>query len=114
MAGATKARGRGKRRPYVLPRRGAMNRAPFRLSVLLRLSARKANPMADDPITFEASSGNVFADFGVPDADAHLARADRAFQIRLALRERKRTRPEAADQARTSQALQGQGGTDDV
>ena len=86
-------------------------------------SARKADPIADNPIiddpitfevTFEAASGNVLASFGIPDADAHLVRADRAFQVRSALREREWTRVEAADQARTSQALQGQDGTDDI
>ena len=40
-----------------------------------------ASPM-DSTVTFEKSSGNVFADFGIPDADEHLVKADLAFHIR--------------------------------
>ncbi|MGI4792221.1 MAG: hypothetical protein ACRYFS_25635 [Janthinobacterium lividum] len=35
---------------------------------------------AESPVTFEKSGGNVFADFGIPDADAHLVKADTGIQ----------------------------------
>lgn len=53
--------------------------------------------MAENSVTIEASSGNVFADFGIPNVDECLARADRAFQTRQALRERGLTQAEAAE-----------------
>ena len=59
---------------------------------------------AEDQAPFERSSGNVFADFGVPDADAHLVKADLAFKIRHLLRERGLTQTEAARILGTSQA----------
>ena len=49
-----------------------------------------------EEVTFEESSGNVFADFGIPDADAHLVKADLAFKVRQILRERGLTQAEAA------------------
>ncbi len=55
-------------------------------------------------ITFEKSSGNVFADFGIPDADAHQVKADLAFQIRETLRSRWLTQKQAALLLGTSQA----------
>ena len=60
--------------------------------------------MAEDLVTFEESSGNVFADFGIPDADEHLVKADLAFHIRQALQERGLTQTEAAKLLGTSQA----------
>ena len=60
--------------------------------------------MAEDLVTFEESSGNVFADFGIPDADAHLVKADLASHIRQALQERGLTQTEAAKLLGTSQA----------
>lgn len=60
--------------------------------------------MAEDRVTIEASSGNVFADFGIPNADEHLVKADLAFQIRRSLRERGLTQMEAAKLLGTSQA----------
>ncbi len=59
---------------------------------------------ADEKVKFEASGGNVFADFGIPDADEHLVKADLAFRIRQALQERALTQTEAADLLGTSQA----------
>ena len=53
---------------------------------------------------FEESSGNVFADLGVPDAQAHLSKADLAHDIRAAIRERGLTQTEAARRLGTSQA----------
>ena len=60
--------------------------------------------MAEDLVTFEESSGNVFADFGIPDADEHLVKADLASHIRQALQERGLTQTEAAKLLGTSQA----------
>ncbi len=57
-----------------------------------------------DQALFEKSSGNVFADFGVPDADVHLVKADLVFKIRHLLRERGLTQTEAARLLGTSQA----------
>lgn len=57
-----------------------------------------------DQITFEASSGNVFADFDIPDADAHQVKANLAFQIRETLRTRRLTQKQAALLLGTSQA----------
>ena len=59
---------------------------------------------ATEEVTFEESSGNVFADFGIPDADAHLVKADLAFKVRQILRERGLTQAEAARLLGTSQA----------
>ena len=60
-------------------------------------------PVEDD-VQFEESSGNVFADFGLPNADAHLVKADLALQVRRLLRERGLTQVEAARLLGTSQA----------
>jgi predicted XRE-type DNA-binding protein len=54
--------------------------------------------------SFERSSGNVFADLGIPDAETHLAKADLAHEIRVAIRERGLTQTEAARRLGTSQA----------
>lgn len=51
--------------------------------------------MAESKIT--ASSGNVFADLGLPDADQLLAKADLAIEIRHVIEERGLTQAEAAD-----------------
>lgn len=53
---------------------------------------------------FEAPSGNVFADFGIPEAYDHLAKADLAVQIRCDLDERHLTQTAAATLLGTSQA----------
>ena len=58
----------------------------------------------EDFVTFEKSSGNVFADFDIPDAESHLGRADLALKIRQILRERGLTQTEAARLLGTSQA----------
>ena len=60
----------------------------------------------------EASSGNVFADLGVPDAGAALAKAELAGRICGILAERKFTQAEAAavlgvDQPKVSALLRG-------
>lgn len=59
---------------------------------------------AEEKVTFEKSSGNVFVDFGIPNADEHLVKADLAFKIRQILRERGLTQTEAARLLGTSQA----------
>jgi predicted XRE-type DNA-binding protein len=49
-----------------------------------------------DPITIEESSGNVFADLGLPDAEQRLAKADLSIQIGREIRARGLTQAEAA------------------
>ena len=53
---------------------------------------------------FEKSSGNVFEDFGIPQADEHLVKADLAFTVRRLLQQRGLTQAEAARLLGTSQA----------
>jgi predicted XRE-type DNA-binding protein len=64
-----------------------------------------------EPI-FEESSGNVFADFDLPDADEHLAKADLAHTIRQRIKERALTQTQASrllgtSQGRVSELFQG-------
>ena len=59
------------------------------------------------------SSGNVFADLGLPDAEERLAKAELARQIAAAIRERKLTQTAAAralgtDQPKVSALVTGQ------
>src|SRR5207302_5672052 len=61
---------------------------------------------------FEASSGNVFADLGVPDADEALAKAELARRIAAVLAQRKLTQARAAallgiDQPKVSALIRG-------
>jgi predicted XRE-type DNA-binding protein len=63
-------------------------------------------------IEFEESSGNVFADLGLPDADELLLKAGLAHQITTILEERGLTQAEAArilgtQQPRISQLVRG-------
>lgn len=60
--------------------------------------------LQEDVVQFEESSGNVFADFGLPNADAHLVKADLAFKVRQLIQERQLTQSEAARLLGTSQA----------
>ena len=58
------------------------------------------------------SSGNVFADLGLPDADQLLAKADLAIEISRVIEERKLTQAEAAeiigvDQPKVSALVRG-------
>ena len=46
--------------------------------------------------TVERGSGNVFADLGLPDADAHLVKAELVSRIDAIVRERRITQTEAA------------------
>jgi predicted XRE-type DNA-binding protein len=58
---------------------------------------RKDEPMISaDEIEYEESSGNVFEDLGLPDADELLLKAGLARQITLALEARGLTQAEAA------------------
>ncbi len=66
----------------------------------------------DDEIRYEESSGNVFADLGLPDADELLLKAELARQISAILQERKLTQAEAArilgtQQPKVSQLVRG-------
>ena len=58
--------------------------------------------MNDDSVV-RASSGNVFADLGLPDAPELLAKADLAIEIGRVLDERELSQGEAARLLRTSQ-----------
>jgi predicted XRE-type DNA-binding protein len=67
---------------------------------------------ADEKITITASSGNVFADLGLPDADDLLAKANLALHIRRAIEARKLTQAQAAkllgiDQPKVSLIING-------
>jgi predicted XRE-type DNA-binding protein len=67
--------------------------------------------MSDDT-QITRSSGNVFADLGLPDADHLLAKADLAIEISRVLEERKLTQAEAAeimgvDQPKVSALVRG-------
>ena len=57
----------------------------------------------DDETVIHASSGNVFADLGLPDAPELLAKADLAIEIGRVLDERGLSQSEAARLLRTSQ-----------
>lgn len=50
----------------------------------------------DDDIPVERSSGNVFADLGMPDAEAHLLKAGLVSRIDRIIRERRLTQARAA------------------
>lgn len=65
-----------------------------------------------DEIEFEESSGNVFADLGLPNADELMLKARLAHQITILLEERGLTQAEAArmlgtQQPRISQLVRG-------
>jgi predicted XRE-type DNA-binding protein len=64
-------------------------------------------------IEVEESSGNVFADIGLPNPDERLAKAELAFRIVAAIRTRRLTQTRAAsmlgiDQPKISRLLRGQ------
>lgn len=58
--------------------------------------------MSDNP-KYTVSSGNVFADLGLPDAEEMLAKAELARQISSIVRHRHMTQAEAARVLRTTQ-----------
>lgn len=53
--------------------------------------------MKKKKIDYEISSGNVFADLGLPDAEEMLAKANLAIQINDLIKKKKLTQVEAAD-----------------
>ncbi len=66
----------------------------------------------DNDIEFEESSGNVFADLGLPDADELLLKAELARQISVIIHDRKLSQAEAArvlgtQQPKVSQLVRG-------
>lgn len=66
----------------------------------------------DGEITLTPSSGNVFADLALPDADDLLAKANLALHIRRAIKARKLTQVQAAgllglDQPKVSSIING-------
>jgi predicted XRE-type DNA-binding protein len=67
---------------------------------------------ADEKITIKSSSGNVFADLGLPDADDLMAKANLALHIRHTIEARKLTQLQAAqimglDQPKVSLIING-------
>lgn len=69
--------------------------------------------MKETTLERELSSGNVFADLGLPDAEEHLVKAGLVLKIGKAIRARGMTQAEAAgalgiDQPKVSALLRGQ------
>jgi predicted XRE-type DNA-binding protein len=69
--------------------------------------------MSDEDFRIEESSGNVFADLGLPDAGERLTKAELALQIKDAIAARRLTQAKAAalldiDQPKISRLLRGQ------
>lgn len=60
--------------------------------------------MSKEKITFRESSGNVFADFGLEDADDLMAKAELALAIRKRIEQRGLTQTQAAELIGTTQA----------
>lgn len=58
----------------------------------------------DDEMTFERSSGNVFADLGLENADELLVKADLAHAINSEIRANGWTQVEAAERTRLTQS----------
>ncbi len=56
--------------------------------------------MKTDNVKIERGSGNIFADLGLPDADAHLLKAELVTQIDKIIRERRLKQVDAAKAAR--------------
>jgi len=72
----------------------------------------RKKPRRPDTIEVEASSGNVFADLGLPDADELLAKARIVYRICAIIAERKLTQDQAAkllgiDQPKVSALMRG-------
>ncbi|MHB8463046.1 MAG: helix-turn-helix domain-containing protein [Vulcanimicrobiaceae bacterium] len=64
----------------------------------------RKKPRDEDDVTFERSSGNVFADLGLESADQLLVKADLAHAINSKIRAKAWTQVEAADQLGLTQA----------
>jgi predicted XRE-type DNA-binding protein len=88
-------------------------RTRLKQAELLHERKKKGMTMSDfDEIEYEESSGNVFADLGLPDADELLLKAGLARQITVILQERGLTQAEAArvlgtQQPKVSQLVRG-------
>lgn len=67
------------------------------------MTKKEAGPEAS--IRFTESSGNVFADLGLPDADELLAKSELVHQITGLIRRRKLTQKEAAAVLDTTQPI---------
>jgi len=75
--------------------------------------SRKRKSTVTKKIKVEESSGNVFADLGLPNAEERLAKADLAFRITETIRARHLTQTAAAklfetDQPKVSRLVRGQ------
>ncbi len=73
---------------------------------------RRPGERPSEPMHFEESSGNVFADLGLPDADERLVKATLALEIGRIIKARKLTQQAAAklmgiDQPKVSHVLTG-------
>ena len=69
--------------------------------------------MRKQTLDHEPSSGNVFADLGLPDADEHLIKASLVLKLELIIRQRELTQSAVAqligiDQPKVSALLSGQ------
>ncbi|CAA9338548.1 MAG: hypothetical protein AVDCRST_MAG68-2906 [uncultured Gemmatimonadetes bacterium] len=76
------------------------------------MNAKKLTRRVIDGVEVSEGSDNVFADLGLPDAEALLAKAELARQVADAIRERKLTQHRAAElmgvsQPRVSNLLRG-------
>ena len=72
----------------------------------------KKKAVRPEPIEVEESSGNVFADLGLPDAEELLAKARMVYRICAVIAERKLTQAQAAkilgiDQPKISALMRG-------
>jgi predicted XRE-type DNA-binding protein len=61
------------------------------------------NSMSDELPEFEVSSGNIFADLGLPDAEELLVRAELMRQVTNLIRDRRLTQARAAEMLDTNQ-----------
>lgn len=91
----------------------AIARIARRYGTIDTVMPRKNNSIVTDSITVEESSGNVFADIGLPDPEERLAKADIAIRATEAIRALRLSRTQAArtlniDKLMISRILRGQ------
>ena len=60
------------------------------------MATRMKRAKMSEPVAVEASSGNVFADLGLPDAEERLAKAELARVIRMIIKDKGWTQRRAA------------------
>jgi predicted XRE-type DNA-binding protein len=77
-----------------------------------RSARRHPTPRPTERMHFEESSGNVFADLGLPDAEERLVKAQLAIEIGRIIKQRKLTQQAAAevmgiDQPKVSHVITG-------